>query len=262
MTREKTDTEKVVQPVEDYVKDAAQKQENFNKTEQYKRKLQEFQEGQAQEQRLFQQRLSEFVNKYARRNDKGEVVGGPWETSDEHAKKGLDSETTAFNSEWKNAMLSLLGSFGKMCEAMNYSLETNETIGKMAIKHAIKTAVSGYFNKPSEPDLTKTGKAQLPVLMHHVTLDADNKLQVRIAKDNMPMKDDFNKLFKSLVTHWLEKNGYKPGQTPETQDQYFAQDGTKLTQAKMKDLQEGEHSLQNFLEENSSLTYQSTPTLS
>jgi hypothetical protein len=177
------------------------------------------------------------------------------------ASEATSEPTTAYNAEWKNAMLSLLGSFAKMAEAMNFSIETH-TYGKKNVGYTISSAVSGYFNKPSSGYFNKPSKPALTTLMHNVTLNVDGRLQVKLAKGDIPMEKEFTELFTGLVEHWMLENGYKPGKTPETKDQFFSEaDGSRLTQTKMEELQE-DHSLQSFLEENSSLTYQSSPSLS
>ena len=241
------------------VTDEARNKQEQAKKDLYNLKLQEFQERVAREQRDFQKQMAEFMGKHVKTDDKGNTTG-PWEISDKMASDASSEQTTAYNAEWKNAMLSLLGSFAKMAEAMNFSIETH-TYGKKNVGNEISSAVSGYFNKPSQPDLKELGKAALPTLMHNVTLNVDGRLQVKLAKGDIPMEKEFTELFTGLVEHWMSENGYKPGTTPETKDQFFSEAGSRLTQTKMEELQE-DHSLQSFLEENSSLTYQSSPSLS
>lgn len=234
------------------VTDEARIKQEQAKKDLYKLKLQEFQERVAREQRDFEKQMAEFMGKHVKTDDKGNTTG-PWEISDKMASEASSEQTTAYNAEWKNAMLSLLGSFAKMAEAMNFSIETH-TYGKKNVGYVISSAVSGYFNKPSKPALT--------TLMHNVTLNVDGRLQVKLAKGDIPMEKEFTELFTGLVEHWMSENGYKPGKTPETKDQFFSEaDGSRLTQTKMEELQE-DHSLQSFLEVNSSLTYQSSPSLS
>lgn len=249
-----------VEAVEKAAKEEALKEKNQRLKDQYNKDFQKYQEGKMLEEQAFMKHVEDYRQKYGKRNDKGEIVGGPWDTSDDEAKRALNSETTAYNSEWKNAMLSLLGSFAKMCEAMHYTLSTDERIH--AVTSGAKNWVLDKIYTPKQPkDLTELGKAIIPTLMHDVTINDTGRLQVKISAGNKVMDDKFTELFSGLVEHWLEQEGYTRGQSPATKDQYFAQDGTQLTQAKLKSLQEDDtHSLQSFLEERSSHSYQAAPT--
>jgi hypothetical protein len=237
------------------MEDARTKQEQTKK-DLYNLKIQEFHEKLAREERAYKKQFSELIDKYSLKDEQGKIIGDPWDNSDKHAAGALRQGTDATNAEWKNAMLALLGSFAKLAEAMHCSLEAE-------VKKPGRDLVSTFFSRPpSPPDLKILGKIALPILMHNVTLNDTNGLVVQLAKDNIPMKEEFNKLFTGLVEHWLGEHGYKSGTTPETENQFFTEDGTKLTQTKMKELQnDSRTSLQSFLEENSSLTYESSPRL-
>ncbi len=206
----------------------------------------------------FQMELSKFVNKHTRTDDKGNVVGGPWESSDDAARKGLDSETTAFNSEWKNAMLSLLGSYAKLSEALNFTLEQNV---KMPIAHQIKSKIYESFNKPSDQvEPKELGKVAIKPLMHTVSLDEEGSLKVDLKQDDIEMPKQFAQIFTGLVKGWLAENGYTAGKTPETKNKFYDGDGIMLTQEKLEELRDGDHTLKSYLENTASpLSFQSEP---
>lgn len=233
--------------------EARTKQEQTKK-DLYNLKVQEFKEKLAREEGVYQKQLTELINKYSLKNEAGNIIGDPWDKSDDQANKSLRQSTDSTNAEWKNAMLALLGSFSKLAEAMHCSFKQGE---KKASDY-----VSPFFSKPpAPPDLKDLGIITLPTLMHNVTLNDNNGLVVKLAKDNMPMKEEFNKLFTGLVEHWLGVNGYKAGTTPQTVTQFFAEN-TKLTQEKMRELQDDSNtSLQSYLEGNSNLTYERAPRL-
>lgn len=249
----------VVEAVEKAVKEEALKEKNQRLKDQYNQDVQKYQEKKMLEEQAFMKHVEDYRQKYGKRNDRGEIVGGSWDTSDEEAKRALNSETTAYNSEWKNAMLSLLGSFAKLCDAIHSTLSTDERIH--AVTSGVKNWALDKMYAPKEPkELTELGKAILPTLMHAVTINDTGRLQVKISAGNKVMDNNFTELFSGLVEHWLAENGYTRGQSAATKDQYFAQDGAQLTQAKLKSLQEDDtHSLQSFLEERSSHSYQAAP---
>ena len=201
----------------------------------------------------FERNLQKFIGKHSRTNEKGEVTGDAWDISDDTAKRSKEEATTAFNSEWKNAILGMLNSYCKLEEALHFSFEVNL---RAPLWHQAKTALNAKFNSPTEPK-PETGPVTVDTICHRISLDGDNNLDINLTRHKIPMEKEFNQIFKKLVVLWMDENGFKPGTTPETANQYFAADGSRLTLAKLKALQNDEDtSLQGFLGLYSKLSYE------
>jgi hypothetical protein len=176
-----------------------------------------------------------------------------WDRSTRKGKEGSSSETSAYNSEWKIAMLGLVAMLVEWNKAINNSVTEFAMTPKFVIQHQLLPEVWKKISSPfqSEPE------AVLPVLIHEVKMSDKNALEVNLTLKGREATTTFDDQFKRVVGEWLREQGYRPDPNPANKDQFVDSKGEVLTSAAFETLKKDpDHGLEHFLNETSELQFQ------
>lgn len=182
-----------------------------------------------------------------------------WDLARKKMDEIISADTTAYNSEWRMAFLSLVGAQHKLAIAMFNTLDQHVYLNA---SFAIRGLINEKLRKPAaEVADVDVGKEQIPVIMHNVTLNDKGELEISLSQyDHVPMGDEFNEVFKDVIKDWLKEQGYTPGVNQAEAHCFFDSTGKKLDQATFDALKNDKgNGFQAYLEANSELAYSPRP---
>jgi hypothetical protein len=220
--------------------------------------------------------LNEFkAKRIVTKNKDGEETD--WQRSNRVAKD--QGSTAAYNSEWKIAMLGLIELLRDFNEALNNSV-TEGLRSVNAPKFLSKDPMPLLFvlNEGLRGLLKSAPKDSpfLPILLHGVTLNDKNALEVNITrKDDVAFKEkandgseddkhiyDFNAAFKEVVVEWLAENDYYPSPDPTLKGQFVNSSGELLTKATLDSLKnDPDKGVDHYLNSQSDLEFEQRPAM-
>lgn len=176
----------------------------------------------------FQLKLNKFQNTRRHKDPHTGQEMTDWEKVSQRVDQ--EKSAQAFNSEWKYAILALVD----MLMDLNKALSNTIKEITMPYGHALSEGIRKLIkNNPAN-------NAPIPTLLHGVTLNKDNILEVNITKkgavpfkkmkiDGETPEENFNDLFRDVVVVWLAENGYKPHPAPAHKGKFIDSSGKLLT---------------------------------
>jgi hypothetical protein len=176
-----------------------------------------------------------------------------WELAKRKGTEGSTVETTAYNSEWKIAMLGLVAMLVEWNKALNNTVTEFLMKPKFLMQHKL---LPDLWDKIKSP-FTSDPAVILPTLVHEVKLNDKNALEVNLtAKGREPGAPSFDDQFKRVVVEWLKEQGYRANPDPDHGDQFVDSKGDVLTPAAFDSLKnDPDHGLDHFLKETSELQF-------
>lgn len=251
-----------------------QLQENVTKAQREEmQELRAKEENQKVQERLaaYQESLSKFKQKRVSSKSRDGQALSDWDASTNAAKES--GNTTAFNSEWKIAMLGLVDNLMLLNKAMSNSVK--QTLMSLNAPGFIskEPIPLGFILNEGIRSLLKGAPKDanpLPILLHGVTLNDENALEVNITRkadvefkkqtQNGASAYDFNAAFKEVVIEWLAENGYQPSPDPAQKGQFVNSAGELLTKEALDNLKnDPDKGLNHYLKSNSDLEFEERP---
>ncbi len=197
----------------------------------YNDAMKEFQYQESLRQISYQKKIQDSINKVSLKNEKGEIVGSPMDQARKAGEQISNTETAAYNSEWKIAMQQMLGAYVQFAEAIYADLQTagitiyekedfetgktkrirfeNFTVNNL--QHQIFEQVRQLSSQPTPPKLDELANLALPMLKPKVSVEEDGKLHVELDLEGLPKSQELNDLFTKIYANWLDTKGYIPG---------------------------------------------------
>jgi len=130
-----------------------------------------------------------------------------WEAAIHKAMTVINQDQAAYN-DWRNAMSSLLNMFGKLNEAVYYSVNKHATqpVSNFIVDKLILGGIKDSFIQPPT-------EITLPSLEHNVQFTDDNRLNIEpLVRSDHPSTakaaQDLQEAFTLGIECWLKDNGY------------------------------------------------------
>lgn len=176
-----------------------------------------------------------------------------WAVALRKAKEACSAETSAYNSEWRIAMLGLVALLCELNKAVDNSTKELMKSTMLSLQYKILPAIWDQISPhKNNYDIV------LPKLLHEVKLDDKNVLKVNLTVKNGSSPNELDTHFKLIVIEWLENRGYIPHPDPAKNDQFVnAETGETLTKEIFEDLKKHPvNGLEQFLTKVSDLEFE------